>query len=114
MSKIEKVLKGFLLVGLIVVIILFIARTTLTITPRHEARLNETLTNSSKYEGTNGDRLEEILNSKAHCEVCGEVFNNYFTVEEDVCDICYGWQEYHKRIKDGTNGMYNREFGDKK
>lgn len=49
-----------------------------------------------------------------NCDYCGEKFNNLFTVEDLTCDICYGWQEYHEALKDGTNKMYNKEFGDTK
>ena len=50
-------------------------------------------------------------NKKIHCECCGELFNNNHTLEDDICDICYGYNERRGHEQNGyllelDNGGY--------
>ena len=42
-----------------------------------------------------------ISNNKVHCECCGELFNNNHTLEKDICDICYGYNERRGHEQNG-------------
>jgi hypothetical protein len=42
-----------------------------------------------------------ISNKKIHCECCGELFNNNHTLEKDICDICYGYNERRGHEQNG-------------
>lgn len=48
--------------------------------------------------------------SAKNCELCGEVYDSSTSAIEQMCDMCYGWNE-HKATTKGMDYQVNFEDG---